>query len=66
MIEGSDSAGLGLIIGSRLVDSEALSGNLPAVKTALQGSIPPEMNAFGMVNFVSWKGHWDAVAAGDR
>jgi hypothetical protein len=61
---GPDYAGVDLLVGSRLLDAEALTGNLTALKIALQGSIPPGPGQGGTVNFVSGKGVWNAVPRG--
>jgi hypothetical protein len=62
--EGPNYAGVDLLAGSRLLDAEALTGNLTALKIALQGSIPSGSGQGGTVNFVSGKGVWNAVPRG--
>jgi hypothetical protein len=51
------------MVGSRLLDAEALTANLTAVKVALQGFIAPG-GGQANVDFISGKGVWNAVPRG--
>jgi len=66
---GPDYGGIDLMVGSRLLDTEALTANLTALKVALQGFIPRNDNATlgadaASVDFISGKGVWNAVPRG--
>lgn len=61
---GPNDAGYELVIGSRLLDAEALSGNLTALKTVLKTAIPPGEGQAATLNFVSGKGVWHAEPRG--
>jgi hypothetical protein len=58
---GPDYAGIDIQVGSRLLDAKALSGDLPALKKALKGSMAPGgLNPY----LLSGKGVRDAVPRG--
>jgi hypothetical protein len=61
---GPDNAGADIMVGSRLLDTEALTGNLAALKTALKGAIAPGFGLSGQANFVSGEGVWNAKPRG--
>ncbi|KAF4626250.1 hypothetical protein G7Y89_g11910 [Cudoniella acicularis] len=62
---GPDWGGIDLMVGSRLLDAEALSGNLTALKEAMMGATTTTMGQAGlMVDFVSGVGVWDAKPRG--
>jgi hypothetical protein len=52
------------MIGSRLLDADALTANLTALKAALQDFIPAGEGQAASVNFVSGKGVWNGVPRG--
>ena len=52
------------MVGSRLLDTEALTTNLTAVKVALQGFIPQGDGQSASIDLVSGKGVWNAMPRG--
>lgn len=64
LANGPDNAGSDIMIGSRLLDTEALTGDLAALKTALKGSMAPGLGRYGQANFVSGEGVWNAKPRG--
>jgi hypothetical protein len=59
---GPDNGGIEILVGSRLLDAQALSGDLVALRTALQGFTPP--GGASMVYLVGGKGVRDVVPRG--
>ena len=59
---GPHNAGVEELVGSRLLPAEALSGSATALKTALQGSIPPQ--SVGTAYLVVGKGVSNVVPRG--
>lgn len=57
-----DVAGIDLLIGSRILDEEALSKNVTALNVGLQAAIPPSSS--GIVYMIFGKGVHDAVPRG--
>jgi hypothetical protein len=58
---GPDYAGIDIMAGSRLLDVEALTANLTALKVALQGA---SANSGLQIDLVSGKGVWNAKPRG--
>jgi hypothetical protein len=58
---GPDFAGVNLMGGSRLLDVEALTANLTALKVGLQGAAGGNTLS---IDFISGKGVWDAEPRG--
>jgi hypothetical protein len=61
---GPDLGGVEVMVGSRLLDTEALTANLTAVKVALQGSIPQGDGQAASIDLVSGKEVWNAMPRG--
>lgn len=59
---GPDNAGADLLIGSRLLDTTALTANITTLKNAIKAATKPGSGT--MANFVSGKGVWNAKPRG--
>lgn len=59
---GPLDAGFDIVVGSRLLDEEALTSNLTAVKEAFKTATPPGSSS--QVHLVRGKGVWDVVPRG--